>query len=98
MWLSNGEKQLLHNELIVYDVNVKRVAKVCHFFRQYLNWIQNSVFEGDLTESELMKIKTKLVKLLNLDEDSVIVYKVRSKKEIKREQIGQSKVTLSNIL
>ncbi|OYT61981.1 CRISPR-associated endonuclease Cas2, partial [Thermoplasmatales archaeon ex4484_30] len=26
--------------------------------RRYLNWIQNSVFEGELTESQLMEVKS----------------------------------------
>ena len=43
--------------IIVYDVNVERVSKVCNFLRQYLNWIQNSVFEGEITKAELLKIK-----------------------------------------
>ena len=43
--------------IIVYDVGEKRVAKVCQFLRQYLNWIQNSVFEGELTKAEFYIIK-----------------------------------------
>lgn len=38
--------------IIVYDINVDRVNKVKSFLRQYLFWIQNSVFEGEVTESE----------------------------------------------
>ena len=38
--------------IIVYDINVDRVNKVKSFLRQHLFWIQNSVFEGDVTESE----------------------------------------------
>ena len=32
--------------ILVYDIQVERVAKVCKYLRQHLNWIQNSVFEG----------------------------------------------------
>jgi CRISPR-associated protein Cas2 len=32
--------------VIVYDVDVARVPKVCKFLRRYLHWVQNSVFEG----------------------------------------------------
>ena len=34
--------------LLVYDVEEKRVVKALKLCRQYLNWIQNSVFEGEL--------------------------------------------------
>ncbi|MCW7078368.1 MAG: CRISPR-associated endonuclease Cas2 [Canidatus Methanoxibalbensis ujae] len=28
--------------IIVYDVNVERVAKIYHYLLKYLNWVQNS--------------------------------------------------------
>ena len=34
--------------IIVYDINTKRVNKVKSLLRMYLNWIQNSVFEGEI--------------------------------------------------
>ena len=34
---------------IVYDIKVERVNKVKSFLRQHLFWIQNSVFEGEVT-------------------------------------------------
>ena len=47
--------------IIVYDVNVERVNKVKSFLRQYLYWIQNSVFEGELTRSEFRKVSDGLM-------------------------------------
>ncbi|MDK2781745.1 MAG: CRISPR-associated protein Cas2 [Archaeoglobi archaeon] len=35
--------------IIAYDVNVQRVNRVKKFLRMYLNWVQNSVFEGTRT-------------------------------------------------
>lgn len=49
--------------VIVYDVGVDRVNKVRTFLRQYMNWVQNSVFEGELTKAELLKVKSTLVKI-----------------------------------
>jgi CRISPR-associated endonuclease Cas2 len=37
--------------LIVYDVEVKKVTKVHKFLKLHLHWVQNSVFEGELTEA-----------------------------------------------
>ena len=35
--------------ILIYDVGEARVAKVCKRLRQRLTWVQNSVFEGDVT-------------------------------------------------
>ncbi len=84
--------------IIVYDVSVERVSKVCHFLRQYLNWIQNSVFEGELTESELARIEHKLKDLIDLNTDSVIIYKVSFKEIIQKKHIGIVKNEPSTII
>jgi len=84
--------------IIVYDVSVERVSKVCQFLRMYLNWIQNSVFEGELTESELEKVKNGLKEILNLDEDFVIIYILRTEKMLKKEIIGTKKSEYCNVI
>jgi len=84
--------------IIVYDVSVERVSKVCQFLRQFLNWIQNSVFEGELTESELEKIKTGLKKIIDSERDSVIIYILRTDQILKREILGVEKVDLGNVI
>jgi len=84
--------------IIVYDVSVERVSKVCQFLRQFLNWIQNSVFEGELTESELEKIKTGLKNIIDLERDSVIIYILRTDQILKRELLGVEKVDLGNVI
>ena len=43
-------------------------------FQQYLNWVQNSVFEGELTDSQFEELKRKAHKLIDPDVDSVIFY------------------------
>jgi len=35
--------------IIVYDVEVERVARVCQYLRRHLHWVQNSAFEGEIT-------------------------------------------------
>ena len=76
--------------IIVYDVGVDRVNKVRSFLRQYLKWVQNSVFEGELTNAELVKTRDVLQKIVNSG-DSIIIYKLRTADEIKREIIGSEK-------
>lgn len=77
--------------IIVYDVNVEKVNKVCQYLRQYLNWVQNSVFEGELTESEYKKIETHLKELINSDTDSVIFYITQHEGLINKKQLGIKK-------
>ena len=39
--------------ILVYDVDQKRTAKMLKLCRRYLSWIQNSVFEGEISEVQL---------------------------------------------
>jgi len=43
--------------ILVYDVNVKRVAKVLKRSRKYLNWVQNSVLDGEISDVNYEKLK-----------------------------------------
>jgi len=84
--------------IIVYDIKVERVNKVKGFLRTHLNWIQNSVFEGEATPSELVEIKNGLKKIINRKEDSVIIYTLRTEKALKREVMGIEKAPIDRIL
>jgi len=84
--------------LIVYDVGVERIDGVRQFLRQYLTWIQNSAFEGELSEGQLERVRARLRELIREDEDSVIIFTASSKKWIRREVIGVEKAEVSTIL
>ena len=77
--------------ILVYDINEKRVAKVLKICRKYLHWVQNSVFEGEITPAKLEKLKIELRQIINLEEDSVIIYTFRSEWYTKREILGIQK-------
>jgi len=74
--------------LLVYDVEQARVTRVCKFLRRYLNWVQNSVFEGALTEVKLMEVKRGLKELINPEMDSIYLYRVRDEKWVDKEILG----------
>ncbi|EHR79732.1 CRISPR-associated protein Cas2 [Thermococcus litoralis DSM 5473] len=82
--------------IIVYDVAVERVNKVKKFLRQYLHWVQNSVFEGEITLAEFERIKAGLKEIIDENEDSIVVYKLRSMP--KRETIGVEKNPIDDII
>lgn len=75
----------------MYDVNQKRLAKVLKKCRQYLNWVQNSVFEGEISQANLKKLKMELERIINKEEDSVIFYYLRTTKYSSREIMGLKK-------
>lgn len=75
--------------ILVYDVEQDRVTKVCKFLRRYLHWVQNSVFEGEVTEAKLERVKSGLKKLIDDETDSIYLYKVRDEKWIDKEIMGQ---------
>jgi len=77
--------------IIVYDIEQKRVAKVCKFLRRYLNWVQNSVFEGEITEAKFKEISLGLKKIIKKDVDSILFYKARDQSLFKREIMGIDK-------
>ncbi|ADU97578.1 CRISPR-associated protein Cas2 [Thermovibrio ammonificans HB-1] len=73
--------------IVVYDVEVSRVDRVRKLLRRYLNWVQNSVFEGEITVSRLTALKKELQELLK-ENDSVYIYTVKFPKAVKRETVG----------
>jgi len=84
--------------ILVYDINEKRVQKVHKLLKRYLNWVQNSVFEGELTEGQFESMKLELKERMNGSEDSVIIYKLGSLKYTGREIIGLEKNITDNLL
>lgn len=74
--------------ILVYDINAKKVNKALRICRQYLVHIQKSVFEGNITQANLDKLKTQLANLIDKQKDSVIIYRLDSPKYIGKEQIG----------
>ena len=76
---------------MVYDINEKRVNKVLKTGRKYLNWVQNSVFEGEITGAKFVKLKSELKRIIKENEDSIIFYIMRTTRYSRREIMGMSK-------
>jgi len=84
--------------LLVYDVEVKRVSKVHEFLKRHLHWVQNSVFEGELTDAQIEAVKAGLRRLLNDETDSVLIYTARDQRWLTRETLGQQRSEISNVV
>lgn len=77
--------------IITYDVGEKRVGKVLKKLREYLDWTQNSVFEGEITEGKLSKCISELDRIINKKEDSIYLYQINNPRNIKKIVYGQEK-------
>lgn len=83
---------------MVYDVNVKRVFKVLKIGRKYLNWVQNSVLEGEIGKAGFERLKVSLMKVIDEKEDSITFYSFRTMKYMKKYNIGKVKAEPDEII
>lgn len=84
--------------ILVYDIGQKRVGKMLKLCRRYLNWIQNSVFEGEMTDVQLKELLYEARRIMNEDEDSLILFKNRDQKWLEKQIIGQERQSTDNFL
>lgn len=84
--------------IAVYDCGEKRVVKMLKLCRRYLTWIQNSVFEGELTAVKLKELKIEAEKIMVKDEDSFIIFTSRQPRWMEKEIIGREKNSADNFL
>lgn len=82
----------------MYDVGKKRVSKMLKLCRRYLNWIQNSVFEGEITEVKLEELKMHALDIMDESKDSLIIFKTRQEKWLDKEIVGHERQNLDTIL
>ena len=84
--------------ILVYDCGEKRVGKMLKLCRKYLNWIQNSVFEGEISEVKLKELTLKVKDFMDEDEDSLIIFSGRTEKWLDKQVIGKERCSTGNFL
>ena len=84
--------------ILVYDMGQKRVGKMLKLCRRYLNWIQNSVFEGELTEVQLKELLHEAKRIMDEDEDSLILFKNRDRKWLDKQIVGVERQSTDDFL
>ena len=84
--------------IVVYDVGEKRVGKMLRLCRQYLCWIQNSVFEGELSEAKFRELKLKINSIIEQSEDSVIVFTNKIGYNMDKQILGKERMSTGNFL
>lgn len=85
--------------ILAYDItSPKRLPKALKLCRRYLNWVQNSVFEGELTTSQFDRLRKEMQSLIDKKEDSVIFYCARTPEVVERDVLGIEKNELTNFI
>lgn len=75
---------------LFYDVGEKRVGKTFKICKKYLSHFQKSVFRGELTPANQIKLEHELNEYLSLNEDFVCILKMKNNKMFKEKIIGVS--------
>jgi CRISPR-associated protein Cas2 len=84
--------------ILVYDCGEKRVGKMLKLCRRYLTWIQNSVFEGEISEVNLLRLKTEARQVMDVSCDSLIIFSTNQQKRLYKEIVGVNKNEISDFL
>ena len=83
--------------LIVYDTEQKNCARLHKLLKRYLNWNQNSVFEGSVTRAQYTEIRMLLEKE-RAKNSHITLYCIESECIVEREELGDAKGNVSNII
>ncbi|WP_410208343.1 CRISPR-associated endonuclease Cas2 [Fusobacterium sp.] len=60
---------------LFYDVNEKRVNKIFKICKKYLSHYQRSVFRGEISPGNLLKLKNELKRTMDEKYDSICIVK-----------------------
>lgn len=77
--------------ILVYDFGEKRVGKMLKLCRKYLCWVQNSVFEGEISAVQLKELLMSAEHFMKKEEDSIILFKGRDKNWMEKEIVGRER-------
>lgn len=96
--MNTKKNKLKYNYIyVIYDIKEERVNKIFKTCKKYLEHYQNSVFRGELSESNILKLKNEINKIIDKNEDSVLILFSVSKNSLKTEELG-TKTGNSNFL
>ncbi len=73
---------------IIYDIKEERVNKIFKICKKYLEHYQNSVFRGEISDSNMLKIKRELNNIINKEEDSILILYFLTKDTVQKEELG----------
>lgn len=74
--------------VLVYDTAKERNPAALRTCRQYLHWVQRSVFEGELSAAQHRSLVSALRQQLDLTYDSIRIYRIGSPHLVQVETLG----------
>lgn len=77
--------------ILVYDAAPARGARLLRLLRKHLTWVQNSVFEGELTSAQFFALESAIYDIIHDNEDCIICYVFGSKMYSDRLIFGREK-------
>ena len=90
--------------ILVYDIateepkDQQRLNKVRKVVRRYITHVQKSVFEGELTMSKLERMKSEILRVVDRERDSVIIYVLEDNAKYERQLLTDVPDPTDNIL
>lgn len=78
--------------IVAYDIKSNNSTQVLKILRKYLFHVQKSLFEGEITHSNFIKLQNEVLKIIDTSCDSIIYYQVITEKAL-----SISGVNVSNI-
>ncbi|NPB03345.1 MAG: CRISPR-associated endonuclease Cas2 [Thermotogae bacterium] len=90
--------------ILVYDVatedskDQQRLTRIRKIVRRYLTHVQKSVFEGEITASNLEKLKAEVLAQADRSRDSIILYIFDSRTRYQRQILTHVKDPIDNII
>ncbi|AYF54402.1 CRISPR-associated endonuclease Cas2 [Clostridium botulinum C] len=83
---------------LFYDVKEKRVNKVFKVCKKYLTHYQKSVFRGEITPSNIIKLREDLKKVIDESEDFICIIKLLNNKVFGEEVLGVGIETAEDLI
>ena len=90
--------------ILVYDIATEepkdhtRLNKVRKVARKYLHHVQKSVFEGELTEAQLERLKSEVLRVVDKKRDFVIIYTFETLTTFNREILTDTADPTDNLI
>lgn len=93
--------------ILIYDIHIedeedrdgpRRLRNTFKICKKYLNPVQKSVFEGEITEGSYRMLLSALLRVIDKDVDNVVIYKLFSENAYKREIITNTEDPTSNFI
>ena len=89
--------------ILVYDIALdengakvwRDTFKIC---KRYLTHVQNSVFEGEVSKSQLFELKKAFKKAIRKDKDSLIIFSSRDQRWLDKDIFGIDNEDMDNFI